>query len=299
MRNDNGQKGENQSPPASSNDSDDSKRNECPCGEVNESSWIHCDTCNQWLHCNCVGLKGLNSQAIKSLKEWECPRCLASPYLHGLSSSDDVVTKADLAAVCSVLKDSMKKDLSAAVVTLKDTVVTSVIEKTKSYAAVAAENQKTLVAEVKSAATSAELVDKICQKMDSDNYQRERKKSNILVSNVPEPTSTLSAQEKKEADIVYMCKNFGMERNEILTCFRTGAIKKDDNGNPLPRPIVAKMLDVETAEHWHNSGKGYKIGESWINPDLCKVDRDNQFFARQERRRRKKEESVKKLTPKS
>lgn len=59
------------------------------------------------------------------------------------------------------------------------------------------------------------------------------------------------------------------------------------------------MLDVETAEHWHNSGKGYKIGESWINPDLCKVDRDNQFFARQERRRRKKEESVKKLTPKS
>ena len=143
MRNDNGQKGENQSPPASSNDSDDSKRNECPCGEVNESSWIHCDTCNQWLHCNCVGLKGLNSQAIKSLKEWECPRCLASPYLHGLSSSDDVVTKADLAAVCSVLKDSMKKDLSAAVVTLKDTVVTSVIEKTKSYAAKTAENQKT------------------------------------------------------------------------------------------------------------------------------------------------------------
>ena len=71
--------------------------------------------------------------------------------------------------------------------------------------------------------------------------------------------------------------------------FRTGTMKKDSSGEPIPRPIVAVMLDEETARYWHNEGKGYRIGSSWINPDLCRVDRENQFLARQERRKRREQ----------
>ena len=86
--------------------------------------------------------------------------------------------------------------------------------------------------------------------------------------------------------------------NEIVTCFRTGAVKKDRNGNPLPRPLVVKMRDVEAANSWHDNGKGHKIGDSWINPDLCKVDREIQFFARVERRKKREEAAKRKAEKK-
>ena len=296
-----GQTGRKQSSPAS-NDENEAK---CPCGgEDTTSLWIFCDDCSQWLHCNCVGLKGLNNRALQSLSEWKCPKCIVSPYVSGDDCSEEVTTKGDLTAVCSVLKDAMKKELTVAFTSLKDvlkeaaesavmnatpTVVSSVVEQTKSYAAAAKDQQKQLVEEVKSVTTSAQLVDKVCKKMDNDNFQRERRKSNIFVTNVPEPDSGLSDLEKKKADITYMCSNLDMERNEVIDCFRTGTIRKDENGNELPRPIVAKMMDEECASYYHDHGKGYKIGPCWINPDLCKVDRENQFFVRQERQRKKKE----------
>ena len=65
--------------------------------------------------------------------------------------------------------------------------------------------------------------------------------------------------------------------------------KRAREDNAPTRPIVAKMMDEECASYYHDHGKGYKIGPCWINPDLCKVDRENQFFVRQERRRKKKE----------
>ena len=299
-----GQTGRKQSSPASH----DKKEGKCPCGEEDSSSlWIFCEDCLQWLHCNCVGLKGLNNRALQSLSEWKCPKCIVSPYVSGDDCSEEVTTKGDLTTVCSVLKDAMKRELTVAFTSLKDVlkeaaesavknatpnVVSSVVEQTKSYAAAAKDQQKQLVEEVKSVTTSAQLVEKVCKKMDNDNFQRERRKSNIFVTGVPEPDSGLSDKEKKKADVIYMCSNFEIEDNEIVDCFRTGAIRKDDNGNPLPRPIVAKMLDEECARYYHDNGKGYKIGSCWINPDLCKVDRESQFFARQERRRKKKEASI-------
>ena len=53
------------------------------------------------------------------------------------------------------------------------------------------------------------------------------------------------------------------------------------------------MLDEEAARYWHNDGKGFKIGSSWINPDLCRVDRENQFLAREERRKRREQAAKK------
>ncbi len=274
---------------------DNEKLETCPCGEESDGLLVECGTCSQWYHLECVGLKGLTESMVEVLVNWECPRCFTPVFDCRKSSSSGSadnsilrnVIKEELSVVCNVLKATVTSAAETAVKTVMPTVVTGVVEKTKSYAAAAQENQKKLVEEVKSVTTSKQLVSEICKKMDSDSNQREKRKCNIMVSNIPEPEAHLSSKEKKDADIIFMCKNFEMEKNEIIDCFRTGAAKKDDSDNPLPRPLIVKMIDGEAAEYWHNFGKGYKINNHWINPDLCKVDRDAQFFVRQERRKRR------------
>ena len=147
MKDGNGQTEEKQSPPASHDYVKD--KNKCPCRkEEEESEWIWCDSCSQWLHCNCVGLNGLDEEAIKSLSHWKCPKCLISPYTQGLRSSDDVVTNGELMAVCSMLRTEMETAVTSLKVTVTEaaekamknaapTVVSSVVEQTKSYAAAA------------------------------------------------------------------------------------------------------------------------------------------------------------------
>ena len=275
------------------------KKDTCPCKQwIDDAVFIQCDKCDTWWHCRCVSLKGLTEAMVYEIEFYECPRCFTSPHVplkeSPIKGEIDCnvlrnVMKQELKIVVDDLKDTMKDAATTAIKKATPNVVSSVVEQTKTYAAAAQENQKRLVEEVKSAATSTQLVEKICQKMDNDSVQREMKKTNILISNVPEPDSALSGKDKKEADIVYLCKNFEMERNEIINCFRTGTIRTDSSGEPIPRPIVAVMLDEETARYWHNEGKGYRIGSSWINPDLCRVDRENQFLARQERRKRREQ----------
>ena len=197
--------------------------------------------------------------------------------------------KKEISMAFNSLKDTVKEAAEHAVKKATPTVVSGVVEQTKTYAAAAKDHQRELVEEVKSVTTSSQLVNEICKKIDNDSVQRERRKSNIMVSNVPEPDTQLNGAEKREADIIYMCKNFEMERNEIINCYRTGEVKTDGAGKPIPRPIIAVMMDEECARYWHNEGKGYKIGSSWINPDLCRADREKQFFVRQERRKKKEE----------
>ena len=291
-----GQKGGKQSPPAS---------DDCPCKKwIDDSVLIQCDTCDTWWHCQCVSLKGLTQPMVDAIESYECPRCFTSPFVDIMEEPPmkgevnckvlSHVMRKELNASIDILKDMMKEAASNAVNQATPTVVSSVVEKTKSFAAVTEQNQIKLVEEVKNAATSAQLVDKICKKMDNDHCEREKRKSNVIISNVPEPQSDLTPADKKKVDSAYLCKNMDMNMNEIQTCFRTGAIKKDAAGNPLPRPLVVKMTNADCANYWHNHGKGFKIGDSWINPDLCKVDRENQFFARQERRRRQQEAAKKK-----
>ncbi len=210
---------------------------------------------------------------VEVLENWEYPRCF-TPVFDCPRRSTDTVTNGDtgnvglstcntirlmlkeeLHGVCNALKATVTSAAEAAVKTVTPSVVSGVVEKTKSYAAVTEANQKKLVEEVKAATTSRELVNEICKKIDVDSSQRERRKSNIMVSNVPEPDAGLTGKQKREADIAFMCREFDMRKNEIIDCFRTGAVKKDNSGKALPRPIIVKMMKEETAEHWHNHEK--------------------------------------------
>ena len=80
-------------------------------------------------------------------------------------------------------------------------------------------------------------------------------------------------------------------------------MKKDDQGNRKPRPLVVCFKKEAIAETWHNGGRGLKmdVGEEenkrthWINPDLCRADREARFFARLERRKRKEEREAQRV----
>ena len=41
---------------------------------------VECDTCGQFWHLSCVGLKGLTEEMAKSLERWDCPNCFVCLY---------------------------------------------------------------------------------------------------------------------------------------------------------------------------------------------------------------------------
>jgi hypothetical protein len=309
MRNDNGQKGGKQSPPASQkNDVKDveEKSQKCPCGnQEKESIWVHCETCDQWLHCDCVGLKGLKKNAVQSLTDWNCPRCLISPYGNEEVRDDEVVTKGELRAACQAIKMAMKEELAANVSILRDSVkeaaetavknaapsvVTSVVEKTKSYAAATQDSQRKLVEEVKSAATSSHIVQEVARKIDSDKVEREKRKMNVIVMKVPESKAPSSGQRRAD-DMKFCYEQLGMEKTEIDTVWRAGK-KVTDNAQDYCRPLIIKLVDENAVDWWTDGGKGYLSDSGyWVNRDLCEADRKANFLVRSEWRKRKAQKS--------
>ena len=70
------------------------------------------DKCLQWWHADCVNLKGLKEEQLEMIKDWECPRCLVSPYQlmnngNQTGSSAEVATKGDIESMYKLMKDSV------------------------------------------------------------------------------------------------------------------------------------------------------------------------------------------------
>ena len=289
MANNDGQTEGKQSLPASNE--------KCPCGKEDpDSLWVFCDTCSQWLHCNCVGLKGLKTAAVRTLKNWECPRCIVSPYTQGQSELEESPIKGELKTACDILKSVMRHELSAAVNVLKETVaeaaenavckatpsvVSGVVEQTqsqvaKSYAA-AVDGQSTVKA-------TQRVVEEVTRKIDSDKVERERRRLNVVVMKVPE-SQAISSGQRRADDMKFCYEQLLMERTEINKIWRAG--KKDPDNSEYCRPLIIQLVDEETVDYWTDDGKGY-LTESghWVNKDLCEADRKANFLARSERRKR-------------
>ena len=289
MGNNDGQTEGKQSLPASNE--------KCPCGKEDpDSLWVFCDTCSQWLHCNCVGLKGLKTTALRTLKNWECPRCIVSPYTLGQSELEESPIRAELQTACNVLKSVMKDELRAAVNVLKETVaeaaenavckatpnvVSGVVEQTqshvaKSYAA-AVNDQSTVKA-------SQIVVEEVTRKMDSDKVERERRRLNVIVMKVPESQAPSPGQRRAD-DMKFCYEQLGMERTDINKVWRAG--KKNSEDEEYFRPLVIQLVDEATVEYWTDSGKGFQTDTGfWVNKDLCEADRKANFLVRSERRKR-------------
>ena len=154
----------------------------------------------------------------------------------------------------------------------------------KSYADVARESQKKIIEEASQTQSSQVVIEKVVRKLDSDKVEREKRRRNVVIMNVPE--SKMASAGQKNADDLKFCRTeFGMADDEIDSCWRAGKV---DNTKPdYCRPLVVKMYDDETADEWTKNGRGYKTETGfWVNRDLCDADRKANFAAREERRSR-------------
>ena len=277
-------------------------KSKCPCfRDVKETCWITCSSCNQCFHCNCVGLNGLKQTGVEQIFGWKCFECFKPSFIHKLARNLDVdfrlIVQEEVENACSTtIKDMVVSATHEAVGKATQELVEQVSRKTnesvKTFAEVTVgkshEVQKKIVDDIKEATASTVVIGEVCRKMDNDQVERERRKCNVIINKIPEPSSALSGREGKDQDIRFLCDNLGMDTNSIKTCFRAGSKVENTQGTASPRPLVVVMRDEETAKYWHDYGRGYHVQDTdfWVNADMCRTDRHMHFLMRQERRNR-------------
>lgn len=272
----------------------------CPCGvEPDAATFIACMNCDQWYHVECVNLTGLSSKAGEYLR-WECPRCYVSPF----------TPKSVLEAAMGVLdpdgtiepESIIHRTVSAAVTTALQK-FTSVIEKStvknvekvrKEATRTYSDTLKTNLREIAEEKTSTNIISKVVRQMDQDKDERSKRKCNVIVHNVEEhlnPDGKLDLA----ADKTFVNSVCEIAYKDVDEHFRAGKPKQDEKGKPIPRPLVIKLKSEEKALYYSAEGKGYRVGSEdadgndvfyWVNRDLCRADREAQYFARVERRKR-------------
>ena len=272
------------------------KKEKCLCGKkVRSAVWICCCSCSQWFHCGCVSLGGLTKESVEGIVRWECFQCFRPPFSSVADGSTSVNTRdmRDIMKdeICAVVREEINRAFEG-VCTKAD-----IKSAMKSYANIVKNGHK----EVMEATSGPTAIKEMCKTLNFEQLEREKKKKNVIVSDVPEPSTTLSGEEKKSHDLTYLWHELDMNKEEIVTCFRTGKMQKDGAGNIKPRPVIVVFKKEETATYWHNDKKGFKSNSHWINADLCRADREAQYFLRQERRKRQEqlEERKKKETERS
>ena len=129
---------------------------------------------------------------------------------------------------------------------------------------------------------------KVLDKYESDRLERERRKPNLCVMNVPESDSE-EPRERGKDDLQLCITTLGMKKSEIVSTFRAGDTPTADQG---PRPLIIKMKDEKTANFYSMNGRGKKTTSGlYINRDLCKADRHAMFMVRQARRQNREQAS--------
>ena len=272
-------------------ENDGNPKDWCPCGvhEEEEEFAIQCEECDQWWHQKCVGLEGLSEQAIKDdLVRWTCPGCIMKHL--GIGST--------------IIQETVKSEIEKAVPGIVRSVVEATVkarEFKKTFADVAAGRaeqlekkvEKTVEKTMHSAIKENQqaLLQKAAQKQDAERHEREKRKRNIVVSNLVE-SSLSTPKGRYDSDIKKLMKILEPSVTsdaQIVNCYRAGA--KRENGEP--RLLIVTLETPRLAEHFHNYGAGHRVqyGEKyiWINPDMIKADRDANYNARELMREKRAE----------
>lgn len=267
---------------------------ECPCGEDLDEGVVMlcCSECETWWHAWCVNLKGISEDMAATIEDWKCPRCYVSRYTPVKlikSTFPEVVSSGS----CNVGKEELRKMIKEELATTKSEIVAESKETAKSYASALKDEVK----ETTEKKTSKELAKQVVVQMDVDNVERKKRECNIVVKGVKE-SSTQDAGASSSADLEFLSGTGDIAREEIVSCFRAGKRTVDSNGNEIPRPLVAKLKSKEKMLTYTKNGKGNMVESKsetgsdgkplryWINQDLCRADREAQFFVRQEQRKR-------------
>ena len=150
--------------------------------------------------------------------------------------------------------------------------------------------RKRFLDEMSAVQASKSVVEEVTRKLDNDKIEREKRKLNVCVMDIPE-SSKSEARHRNEDDYNFCVEKLGMDKKVIKSCYRAG---KKSSDSSFCRPIIIKMANQEAVDYWTDHGRGwrtdYKLASGkfvYLNPDLCKADRTANFLARQERRKRR------------
>ena len=142
------------------------------------------------------------------------------------------------------------------------------------------------------------IIEESKQRMDSDHMEREKRKKNIVLSDLEESTAE-SGEERIEEDKVNALALLGIAEEDVEFMKRAGAPRTPnpeiDGDIPRPRPLLITVRTQEIAQALHNNGRGRKFEDPgadedkhhWCNPDLIQADRRANYLARQQRSRRR------------
>ena len=222
-------------------------------------------------------------------------------------NDDKPVTMKELKEELDTLYGKLKDDEASFREELKVTV--DEIEQTKTWAQIAADEQKGLVDEIKkardevkkakSSGPSKETVSQVVQetaqlaidaglkKIDSDHVERQKRCCNVLIKKVEESSSD-DDNVRTRLDKNFVTETLQIPAGEIVSLYRAGPLLDEDGKRRLCRPLIVKLMDKASADYWHLNGKGRRVKGTgyYINQDLCAADRHANFLAREEYRNR-------------
>ena len=297
----------------------------CPCDDFSEKKdVIQCPACFIWYHTECVGLKELTEDELVRMKSWLCYVCWASsspiaptlPELPELERKSDGETTIDdlrdeIAVLeglikaslpkgdntgtrnCNSIRLMLKEELNLVNNTIASTVERSVethmAAKTGTWSDLLKQKttvtlDKGMVEDIVEKNTTA-VVESTEKRTSSTEYERQKRKKNVVIRNFVESPSEDSAIRTKY-DYNFLTGDCLIERDDILTCYRAGKRQTDKI-----RPLICVLKSESLVQEYTRNGRGANVGEKknpedqlrpyWINLDLCSADAAAAFRARQ------------------
>ena len=140
---------------------------------------------------------------IVCLEHWECPDCFLCIFSYKKIE--------DKKPECTTMKLMIKEELHAIQPVIRATIesaVKNILPKTvcskedvqsavKSYVDATRESQRKVVEQAALAQSSKNVVEIVVRKLDADKVEREKRRLNVCILNVPEPPKESSSGQKK------------------------------------------------------------------------------------------------------
>ena len=161
-----------------------------------------------------------------TLENWQypdCYRCVYSykkrPELNAECSTMRVILKDELHSIQPVIKvtveNAIRKLIPKSICSADD-----VKDVVKNYAEVTKEHQRRVIEEAALAKSSKDVVESVVRQLDSDKIEREKRKLNVVVLNVPENLETASSGQKNKLDTDFCRVTLGMDSEDFGKCWR-------------------------------------------------------------------------------
>ena len=296
----------------------------CVCGtSVKPKTFINCTACNRWWHAACAGLDGLTRSVIVKIVSYKCPACFElSPELKeklGVKEDDDTTRNKDEGEIGADTSDaSIARELyrevldvkelllnrvipstdkiedvnNSASTAVKNTLNENLLRQTKTWAEVIQNKQEQAQKSLERTITVehrkivSEAIDSSRKKAERDNIEREKRKCNCVIRDIPESTKTTN-EAKRDEDLEIVTDIMNIDPEYVVGVYRAGPPKRGYN-----RPVIVTLTSPDLASELHNYGRGSRRVNNenslvyWVNQDLIQVDRTANFKARDEARKR-------------